>query len=74
VGSAAETLLRRGVSAQHEHGLPAFSVQLLEEQERLLLEAETSLLVAVHDVEGVLSPVVRDVVSFESLSSALALF
>ena len=51
-----------GVLAQHEHGLAAVLVELLEEDEGLLVEAEAALLVAVHDVQRVLPPVGRDVV------------
>ena len=53
--------------SQHEHRFPALFVQLLEQQERLLFQPETALLVTVHDVEGILPPVIRDVVAFESL-------
>jgi hypothetical protein len=53
--------------SKHKHRLPALLIQLLEQEERLLFEPETALLVAVHDVQGVLPPVVRDVVAFESL-------
>jgi len=56
------TLGRGSVLAKHEHGLAAVLVELLEEYERLLVEAEAALLVAVHDVQRVLPPVGRDVV------------
>lgn len=65
----APALLRRGMPAQHEHRFPPLLIQLLEEQQRLLFEPETALLVAVHDVEGVLPPVVGDVVAFEGLQA-----
>lgn len=68
--SAAPTILRARVASQHEHGLAALLVELLEEQERLLLQAEAALLVAVHDVQGVLAPVVVDVVAFKGLREA----
>lgn len=51
-----------GMSPQHEHRLPAFLVQLLEEEERLLFQAETPLLVAVYNVQRILPPIVLDVV------------
>lgn len=63
----APTLLRRSMPPKHEHRLPALLIQLFEQEERLLFEAQTALLIAVHDVEGVLPPVVRDVVAFERL-------
>jgi len=53
------------VLAQHEHGLPPLAIELLEQQQRLLLEAQTALLVAVHNVQRVLAPVVVDLVSLE---------
>jgi len=55
------------VPSQHEHGFPALLVQLLEEEKRLLFQPETAFLVAVHDVESVLSPVIRDIIPFERL-------
>jgi hypothetical protein len=57
---------------KHEHRLPPFLVQLLEQEQRFFFEADTALLVAVHDVEGVLAPVVCDVVSFESLQTGMS--
>lgn len=50
---------------QHEHGFPALLVQLLEQNQRPLVEPQAALLVSVHDVQGVLSPVSRDVVFLE---------
>ena len=55
------------MAAKHEHGFPTFLVELFEEEQRLFFQAEAALLVAVHDVEGVLAPVVVDVVAFEGL-------
>lgn len=55
------------MAPQHEHGLAALLVELLEEQQRLFLEAEAALLVAVNDVQRVLAPVVVDIVAFEGL-------
>lgn len=55
------------MAPQHEHGFPTFLVELFEEEEGFLFEAEAALLVAVHDVECVLPPVVVDVVAFEGL-------
>lgn len=51
--------------SEHEHGLPALSVQLLEQDKRLFVQTQTPLLVAVDDVKRVLAPVGRDVVFFE---------
>lgn len=68
----APALLRRGVPPQHEHRLPALLVQLLEEQQRLLFQPEAALLVAMHNVQRVLPPVVGDVVAFEGLRDRLA--
>ena len=51
--------------AQHEHWLPTFAVKLFEQQQRLLLETKTALLIAVYDVEGVLTPIVVDLVPFQ---------
>jgi hypothetical protein len=55
------------MAAQHEHGLPTFLVKLLEEEQRFFFQAKATFLVAMDDVEGVLAPVVVDVVAFESL-------
>jgi hypothetical protein len=55
------------MAAQHEHGFPTFLVELLEEEQRFFFQAKAALLVAMDDVEGVLAPVVVDVVAFESL-------
>ena len=55
------------MAAKHEHGFPTFLVELFEEEQRLFFQAEAALLVAVDDVEGVLAPVVVDVVAFECL-------
>lgn len=54
---------------EHKHRLSPFLIQLLEQEQRLFLQAQAPLLVAVHDVEGVLPPVVVDVVAFESLAN-----
>lgn len=54
-----------GVLAQHEHGLSAFLVELLEEDQGSLVETQTALLVAVHNVQRVLPPVGGDVVFLE---------
>lgn len=59
------TLFWGGVLSQHEHGLPPFLVELLEEDERSLVQAETALLVSVHNVQGVLPPIGCDVVFLE---------
>ena len=53
---------------KHEHGLPAFLVQLLKQEKRLLFEPETAFLIAVNDVERVLPPIIHYVITFESLS------
>ena len=50
---------------QHKHRFPALTIQLLEQDERLLLQTETALLVAVDNVEGVLAPIGVDVVFLE---------
>jgi hypothetical protein len=55
------------VTAEHEHGFPTFLVQLFEKEQGFFFQAEAPLLVAVDDVEGVLAPVIVDVVAFESL-------
>ena len=55
------------MEAKHEHGFTTFIVELFEEEKRFLFQAEAALLVAVDDVEGVLAPVVVDVVAFEGL-------
>lgn len=65
--SAAPAVLWACVAPQHEHGLAALLVELLEEKQRFFLEAEAALLVAVNDVQRVLAPVVVDVVAFEGL-------
>ena len=57
------------MSPQHEHRLPTLLIQLLKQEEGLLLEAKAALLVAVHNVESVVAPIVGDVVAFESLKS-----
>ena len=57
--------------SKHKHRLPALLIQLLEQQQRLFFQPKTALLVAVDDVEGVLSPVVCDVVAFEGLPGVL---
>ena len=59
------TLFWGGVLSQHEHGLPPFLVELLEEDERSLVQAQTALLVPVDDVQGVLPPIGCDVVFLE---------
>ncbi len=58
-------LKRRGMFPKHEHGFPALAIELFEQNKRLLPQAETALLVAVDDVEGVVFPVGVDVVFFE---------
>lgn len=55
------------MAAQHEHGFSTFLVELFEEEQRFFFQAETALLVAMNDVEGVLAPVVVNVVAFEGL-------
>jgi hypothetical protein len=50
--------------SQHEHGLPTFLVQLLEQDERSFVQTQATLLVAVHNIQGILSPVGGDVVFF----------
>lgn len=55
------------MAPEHEHGFTAFFVELFEEEQGFFFQAEAALLVAVHDVEGVLAPVVVDVVAFEGL-------
>lgn len=55
------------MAPEHEHGLAALFVELFEEEQRLFFQAEAALLVAMHDVQGVLSPVVVDVVALEGL-------
>ena len=67
VSGAAPAILRTCVAPEHEHGLAAFFVELFEEEQGFFFQAEAALLVAVHDVEGVLAPVVVDVVAFEGL-------
>ena len=62
----APALLWRCMPPKHKHRLSTFLIKLLE-QERLLFQPKTAFLVAVHDVEGVLPPVVVDVVAFEGL-------
>ena len=59
------------MAAQHEHGFPTFLVKLLEEEQRFFFQAKAALLVAMDDIEGVLAPVVVDVVAFESLREDL---
>lgn len=56
------------MSPQHEHGLPAFFVELLEQEEWLFLQTKTSLLITMHDIQRVLSPVVMYVIAFKCLS------
>ena len=56
----------RGMFPQHEHRFPAFTVQLLEQDEWFFFHAEAAFLVAEDDVEGVLAPVGVDVVFLES--------
>lgn len=65
--STAPSVLRTRVPSQHEHGFPPFFVELFEKEQRLFFQTETAFLVSVHNVEGVLPPVVVDVVAFESL-------
>lgn len=67
VSSAAPAILRTRVPPEHEHGFAPFFVELFEEEQGFFFQAEAALLVAVHDVEGVLPPVVVDVVAFEGL-------
>ena len=55
------------MAAKHEHGFTTFLVELFEEEQRFFFQAEAAFLVAVDDVEGVLAPVIVDVVAFESL-------
>jgi hypothetical protein len=55
------------MAAKHEHGFPTFLVELFKEEQRFFFQAKTALLVAVDNVEGVLAPVVVDVVAFEGL-------
>ena len=54
--------LRARMPSQHKHRLPALTIQLLEQYQRLLLQSETALLVAVHNVQRVLAPVGSDIV------------
>lgn len=58
-------LLGRCVLSQHEHGFSPFLVELLEEDQRPLVQTQTALLVAVDNVECVLAPVCCDVVLLE---------
>ena len=55
----------RGVFPEHKHRFPPLTIQLLEQDQRLLFQTQTALLVAVDDVEGVLAPVGVDVVFLE---------
>lgn len=50
---------------QHEHWFPTFLVQLLEQDERSFVQTQATLLVAMHDVQSVLSPVGGDVIFFK---------
>lgn len=57
---------RRGMLSEHEHGLFAFLVELLEQDQRFLLQPQTPLLIAIDDVQRVVLPIGNDVVLFES--------
>lgn len=50
---------------EHEHGFSALAIQLLEQNERFLFQAQTALLIPINNVESVLPPVGVDVVLFE---------
>lgn len=50
---------------EHEHRLSSFLVQLLEEYQRFLSQAQAAFLITVDDVERVLPPIGVDVVFFE---------
>lgn len=51
--------------SQHEHRFAPFLVELFEQNQRPLVEAEAALFVAVDDVQRVLPPVGADVVLLE---------
>lgn len=55
----------RSMPPKHKHRLAALKVQLFEQLERFLVEAQTALLVAVDDVERILTPGRVDVVFLE---------
>lgn len=53
------------VLAKHEHGFPTLLVELLEQDEGSLVQSQTTLLVAVHNVESILPPICGNVVFLE---------
>lgn len=48
--------------SEHEHGFLVLAVQLLEQDQRFLLQSQAALLVAVDNVQRILPPVGVDVV------------
>jgi len=50
---------------EHEHRFPPFAIELLEQHERLLFKSQASLLISMNDIQGVLPPVIVDLVAFE---------
>lgn len=52
---------------KHKHGFPSLFIQLLKQEQRFLFQSQTAFLVAVHNVQGVLSPIVRNIISLERL-------
>lgn len=65
--SPTPALLRTSMSPQHEHWFPPLFIQLLKQEQRFLFQSQTSLLIAMHNIQSVLSPIVRNIVSLQRL-------
>lgn len=70
VDTACPAVLWCSMTTEHEHGFATLTIKLLEQQERFLPEAKTTLLITVDDVERVLPPVVMNIVSLECLQQS----
>jgi hypothetical protein len=52
----------RGQFAKHEHWFLAFSVQVFEQGQWLLIQIDTAFLVPINDVKSILPPICLNVV------------
>lgn len=59
------TFLWSGMLPKHEHGFPAFFVELLEQNQRPLVQPQTTLLITVDNIQSILPPVCCNVVFLE---------
>jgi hypothetical protein len=57
---------RSGMLAEHEHWFTTFTFELFKQHEWFFFQAQAAFLIAVDNVEGILAPVVLDIVSLES--------